>query len=302
MSDAPPSYEDATGAGASSMHAPRHIARNGIPPERRRSMEDELRPLPEGWIRRFDDKSQHQFFVDTRADPPRSIWRHPYDDDEYLNSLSREEREHIMRLHRSVSLADIEAESSDDEGHGQDPVAGASASASKMAGASSGTAKADASGGQQEGDEQVRGLHKFGRRLKDKITNSTHAEREEARQRRAEQERRAYQLHVQAREAMSRALETGEPQYLCKDNDGKDIYILPPNAPYGYGPGVGVPAGAMGYNPYASGPYGGGGANSRYFRPDYPYSRPYGYGYGGGYGFPLLGGLVGGALLGSLLF
>lgn len=103
--DAPPSYEKAT----------QHATRNGITPQARRSMEDEQRPLPQGWIRQYDTEQHHQFFVDTSATPPRSIWHHPYDDEEYLSSLSSSERAHINRLQKSVSLKDIEAESSDDE-------------------------------------------------------------------------------------------------------------------------------------------------------------------------------------------
>ena len=92
---------------------------------------------------------------------------------------------------------------------------------------------------------------------------------------------------------MVRALETGQPQFLCKDRQGRDVYIVPPT-------GDAAPMGARAYNPYAQGPYTN--PNTRFLAPDYPYSRPYGYGYGGGYGFPLMGGLLGGAMLGGLLF
>ncbi|KAG9036284.1 hypothetical protein FRB95_009432 [Tulasnella sp. JGI-2019a] len=44
------------------------------------SMEDEKRHLPEGWVRQFDTKSSHYFYVDTRANPSRSIWVHPFED------------------------------------------------------------------------------------------------------------------------------------------------------------------------------------------------------------------------------
>ncbi|KAG8995261.1 hypothetical protein FRB94_009311 [Tulasnella sp. JGI-2019a] len=49
----------------------------------RLSMEDEHRPLPEGWIRQLDPSSAHHFYVDTTATPPRSIWVHPYDDPQW---------------------------------------------------------------------------------------------------------------------------------------------------------------------------------------------------------------------------
>jgi hypothetical protein len=270
-SQPPPSYEasTSTSAGRPTASANHHRERNGIPPASRRSMEDELRPLPDGWVRQFDQKAGHQFFVDTKASPPRSIWQHPYDDDEYLGNLSPQERENLTRLHHSVSLKDIEAESSDDEHHN--------------------TPSRTAPGGQNE----LHGLHKFTRKMKDRVTHSTHAEREAARQKRAIEEQKAYEAHLASRRALSRAIETGQPQFLGKDRDGRDVYIESP-----YGPSV--PAGVRGYNPYAQGPYLD--PNARFVRPEQPYSRPYGYGYGGGYGFPLVGGLVGGALLGGLLF
>jgi hypothetical protein len=286
--DAPPSYE-ATVTGSSSTNQPntsttQHESRNGIPPQKRRSMEDELRPLPEGWLRQYDPETHHQFFIDTNASPPRSIWSHPYDDEQYLSTLSPAEREKVTRLHRSVSLADIEAESSDDDTHHPHQQQQQQQHQELPPRKSPNDAS----------DANPTGIYKFGRRMKDKLTHSTHAERERARQQRAEQERRAYEAHLRARDAMARALRTGEPQFLGKDTDGRDVYIEPPNGPA-------LPRGAYGYNPYAQG-----GAyanpNARFVRPAQPYERPYGYGYGGGYGFPIAGALLGGALLGGLLF
>ena len=125
-SEAPPSYTDATATASNqrpaTLQVPQsstHRARNGIPPEYRRSMEDEGRSLPPGWIRQYDDQNHHQFFVDTNHTPPRSIWQHPYDDEEYMSSLDPQERQRIQALHKSPSHADIEAESSaDDEDYG----------------------------------------------------------------------------------------------------------------------------------------------------------------------------------------
>jgi len=57
-----------------------------IDPQIRRSMEDEESPLPEGWIRQWDPESKHHFYVDTKANPPRTIWNHPYEDREWLES------------------------------------------------------------------------------------------------------------------------------------------------------------------------------------------------------------------------
>jgi hypothetical protein len=241
---------------------------NGIPPSSRRSMEDEHRSLPAGWVRQFDAKSEHQFFVDTNQTPPRSIWHHPYDDEVYLRSVSPPERDNLTRLNHSVSLKDIEAEESDDESH---PVHKDTAAT----------------------DSQPHGLHKYARKLKDRITHSTHEQRLANRQKRAEEEQRQYQLHLAFREAMSRAVQTGQPQFLAKDRNGRDIYVEPPY-------GQTAPPGATGYNPYAQGPYAD--PTTQFLRPQNPYSRPYGYGYGGGLGLPLMGGLLGGALLGAALF
>lgn len=272
--DAPPSYEAAT-AGSStpsrlSTEIPsEHTERNGIPIERRRSMEDENRPLPPGWVRQFDPQEQHQYFVDTTKNPPRSIWVHPYDDPEYLSTLSPEERKKHARLHRSATLEDIAAEDTDDEDHHDLPAR-------------------QAAGGPT-------GIHKFGRKMKDKITGTTHQQREQERKKREEQERQAYMAHLRARQAMVKAMETGQPQYLCKDRQGRDVYVVPPNG------GRSLPAGAFGFSPFGAGsPYAMGGP--RYNRPMGPYQRPYGRGYGGGFGMPVAAGFLGGAMLGGLMF
>ncbi|KXL46862.1 hypothetical protein M433DRAFT_153283 [Acidomyces richmondensis BFW] len=275
--DAPPSYDDATGPSSSSRpHATSISSRlsipgshdSKIPPEHRRSMEDERRPLPKGWVRTFDPQSHHQFFVDTTADPPRSIWTHPYDDEEYLRSLSSEERERIEQesMHRGY------------------PPRTASSSSFHT----------------PEELPPREGKKSLGRKLKDKVTGTTHEQRVQERRMRAEQEQRAYEQHRQMRQAMARAAETGQPQYVGKDPDGKDVYVEPPSYQGGYG-GYG---GGYGYNPYEGGVYTT--PNARYIRPSNPYSRPYGGGYGGGYGMPLAlglgGGLLGGMLLGDMAF
>ncbi|KAF2028708.1 hypothetical protein EK21DRAFT_101601 [Setomelanomma holmii] len=289
-SEPPPSYEAATGSSSAqaapepgihrvSTDGPGHrTERNGIPPERRRSMEDEMRELPPGWVRSFDPQEGHQFFVDTTANPPRSIWVHPYDDEQFLSTLSPEERKKHSRMKRTMTLDDLAAEDSDNEDLPRRPTS---------KGKTSGTAAGSSS------DPQPTGFHKFSRKLKDKITGQTHQEREQARIRRAEQERQAYLAHLRARQALMKAIETGQPQFLCKDQQGRDVYIEPPRGPY-------APRGAYGYNPYAQGPYTN--PNMRIVRPAGPYGRPYGYGYGGGAGLPIAAGFLGGALLGGALF
>lgn len=135
--------------------------------------------------------------------------------------------------------------------------------------------------------------------MKDKLTGTTHEERAAERRRREEEERATYQRHLKIRAAMAKAAETGQPQLVGKDRNGKDVYIEPPQ-----GPGNGY--GMQPYNPYGQGAYVN--PNATYLRPNYPYARPYGYGYGGGMGYGYgsglgLGtGLLGGMLLGGLLF
>lgn len=278
-SEPPPPYSESP-----ISNNPTHRARNGIPPQSRRSMEDEARSLPDGWIRQYDQELNHQFFVDTTKSPPRSIWQHPYDDDEYMSTLTPIERRKIQGIQRVPSEADIEAESTDDE---------ASTPLPKRPAQNTST------------DDNPTGIHKLGRKMKDKITNSTHTERETRRRKREEAEIAAYRRHQAIRNAMNKAVQTGEPQLIGKDRNGKDVYI---ESPYGSGMNRRVyPGGGFGYNPCMTGmqgpfgmsPYGG--MNARYGRPNTPYNRPYGRGYGGGYGMPLLG-LGGGLMLGGLMF
>lgn len=288
--DAPPSYEKATGL------AP--PATDDIPMSDRRSMEDERRALPKGWVRQYDDQHHHQFFVDTTKDPPRSIWHHPYDDEDYLSSLTPKEREQIRLEHKSVSMKPEDADLSEEDRAGP----------SSRPHAVHGTSAASSS-------TEPTGASKLGRKLKDKLTSSTHEEREAQRLKRQQEERQAYEAHLRFRQAMSRAIQTGQPQHVGKDREGRDVYIEPPRGPGAgyYGPNQ------YGVNPYSSGVYAN--PNARFVRPDCKqshcpslrfapdsnrladgYGRPYGYGYGGGLGLPIAGGLLGGALLGGLLF
>ncbi|GIZ47672.1 hypothetical protein CKM354_001075700 [Cercospora kikuchii] len=324
MADAPPpSYEQATGSSSASsrpaassntthddhLKVPGASGKDGMSAAYRRSMEDEGSPLPTGWVRSYDPQNQHQFFVDTTKEPPRSIWHHPHDDDEYLDSLSGEQREQAeqesltyKRNHPPTKEDYIHAPSDDEDDylpqHYQKQTgnhASSSASNAEL------PPRPDGKDG-GKGKEKV----SFGRKLKDKVTGMSHEEREAARRQREEEERQAYEMHVKVRAAMQRAAETGQPQLIGRDREGRDIYMEPPRPPYAGGYGMG---GGYGYNPYQ--PYNNQGIyttpNARYIRPAVPYGRPYGgYGYGrpygGGMAMPLAGGLLGGALLGGLLF
>ena len=92
-----------------------------------------------------------------------------------------------------MTLEDLAAESSDDE-------AGGNHSHQKQTTAAAGSAALPA----RPKDDGLTGIHKFGRKMKDKITASTHEDRERQRRQREEQERRAYEMHMQARQAMVR--------------------------------------------------------------------------------------------------
>ncbi|RMZ79689.1 hypothetical protein DV738_g3236, partial [Chaetothyriales sp. CBS 135597] len=242
-------------------------------------MEDEIRPLPEGWIRLFDPKENHQFFVDTRANPPRSIWQHPHDDPDYLSTLSSEERERIQDQE-----AKLRKPITPNIRHGR----AHSTSATKK--------------------------KTLGERLKEKATGMTKEERHAERQKRAEQERQYYEAHIKFRNALAEASRTGQPVFFMKDRDGHDVYVEPPTIYTGYGgppiatgyappygsPYGGVPPrpaayfgpGSYAINPYASGIYAN--PNARFIRPQQPYGRPYGGGGGMSYGLPIAGGLLAG--------
>jgi hypothetical protein len=295
-SDAPPSYEQVVEGGPDSL--PQQV-RNGIPLHARRSMEDELRPLPRGWVREFDPETQHQFFVDTLASPPRSIWHHPYDDDIYLDSLPANERETIRSTYsgppRRPSAKDIAAEHTDSDSD---------------------------SGSTHKEKKHV----SLGRKLKDRLTGTTHEQRAAERARREAEEHEMYRQHRILRRAMLEAMRTGRPQLLGRDENRTHVFLEPPGhtfpgvtgvkrlSPYlsevvydgsdGRRPGPHGrylrPEGemyGMGYGGYGCGKFAGG----RWDRPRDPYMRMAGRGYGGGFGFPMMMPLMGGLMMGGLM-
>lgn len=218
-------------------------------------MEDLGRELPKGWLRQFDSETGHQFYVDSHTE--RSIWHHPYDDAEYMQSLPEKERERIAALHPMPSHADIAAESSDDDDDGN---------AAWLAEQSAKKEDLTRPPKQKDG---------ISRRMKNKLTGTTHEEREVERAKRAKEEQRAYELHMAVRRGMQKAVETGKPVKIMRNADGQDIYIEPPG-----GNSSGVGADGRAYNPSRDGPYSD--PNARFFRPVEGYNRGYGnYGYPG---------------------
>jgi hypothetical protein len=197
-------------------------------------------------------------------------------------------------------LADIAAEDTDDDDdhhhntHQQISHNKTAALAGAAAGSSSHTTA-----------DKGKKKESLSQKMKDKLTGKTHDERVQEREQRAREEKAAYERHLMLRQAMNRAMQTGQPQLVGRDREGHDLYLEPPR---GQGAGYGMrPQGA--YNPYAGNPaYND--PNARFLRPDYGYSRPMGPGYGGGYGYgyggmgmgmPLMGGLAGGMLLGGMM-
>ncbi|KAK8079139.1 hypothetical protein PG994_002946 [Apiospora phragmitis] len=334
----PPSYEQAIGSARLSQRE-----RNGISAQRRRSIEDESRPLPDGWVRTFDPENHHQFFVDIRAEPPRSIWHHPYDDEQYLNSLPLQDRELLGGLTRHPSIEDVAAETTDEEDeythHPSSKAAAAGTATAPHEGSSSSSShpphQQQAEGSSSSSSPTASKPRSFGRKMKDKLTGTTHEERNAERARRQQREQDLYRQHELFRRGLAAAIQTGRPQRLGQDDDAVDVYLEPPDARF---PGVtsvrqlspsleevfyaadapGVPKGARHVRPVSYSSYRGGGmmgggdaypggmggmGRSPYGRPFGPYNRPMGMGYGGGMGMmPMALPLFGGMALGGMLF
>jgi hypothetical protein len=105
----------------------------GLSPDEQREFADEYRDLPEGWVKCWDPKNKHHFYVEEKTE--RAIWTHPYDDPEYIQSLpdthpanpesqaARERREEIERAQikankRAGRAGDISGTDTDEEGPG----------------------------------------------------------------------------------------------------------------------------------------------------------------------------------------
>ncbi|KAJ1309746.1 hypothetical protein OPQ81_006511 [Rhizoctonia solani] len=131
--------------------------------EDQHSMEDESRPLPKGWVRDYDHANKHHFYVDTTTKPPRSIWVHPFEDEQF-------QREH-PELFRPPSGA---------------PPSGARGNA--VAGPSN----------EQDGKPERKG---FVQKLMDKAAEHA-AKKEEERRRREQLQREAIQRYVMRRQQL----------------------------------------------------------------------------------------------------
>ncbi|GAA5823826.1 hypothetical protein JCM11251_003311 [Rhodosporidiobolus azoricus] len=234
-----------------------------IPREERMEMMDQARPLPEGWRREWDPNSQHFFYVDTKANPPRSIWSHPLDDPEYLSAHPKEAKE------LASGFAPPEGAP---PGHSEGPDSSSTLKPTPSRDHVS-AYEHDGKGKGKDGEDK----RTLGRRMKDKIYGNSHEDRVAERKKRQEEEMKMHQLYLQRRAAILRAQQQGayRPMYAA------------PAGPYSRGPmyagsGIGMPA--YGYGGYGGGMYGS------------PYRR------GPGMGMAMGGGLLGGLLLGDMLF
>ncbi|GAA5901122.1 hypothetical protein JCM5296_006277 [Sporobolomyces johnsonii] len=228
---------------------------SGIPTDERRSMDDAMRPLPEGWRREFDPATEHFFYVDVTANPPRSIWTHPYDP-EYLSHNPSD------KSHSRVYAPPPGPPPSQSHPH----------SHSSPTSPTPDKKPTPTTGGAGHPKDKDKDDRTFGRKMKDKLTGTTHEQRVEQRRRQAELERKQYEAYLARRRQLLEAQRNGT-----------------------YAPMYAAPSGPFGRPAYGYGNgYGGGG-----------YGR--GYGYGGGMGgmgtgMALGGGLLGGLLIGDLLF
>jgi len=239
-------------------------------------------PVPYGWTQEFDPKTNHPFWVDTKVDPPRAIWTHPYDDEQYL-------REH-PEVREKVESLDMKQRDSKDSPPSK-------ARRHSFNGHDSATMVPETDEDAEDSSKKGKGKRGFFGKLKDKAIG-TKEEREAHRKEQARldvERQRQYTEMINAQRA-----EYAQEQALydqryragpsCR-RSGPQRYGPPPGDPYMYGPEYGRGYGYGGYGGYEG--YG-------------DYSRGRGCrrrnnGLGGG-GLPLLGALAGGLLLGDILF
>ncbi|GAA6006174.1 hypothetical protein JCM11491_002060 [Sporobolomyces phaffii] len=243
----------------------------GLSTEERVSMEDSFRDLPPGWTREFDPNSQHFFFVDTKASPPRSIWSHPLDDEAFIKSHPE---------YREASRLYAPPEGAPPSEKTNNPKPDHHRFSLHHSADGGGAAAAPSSSSSSSGKIKTKDDRTLGRKIKDKMTGQTHEQRVAQRKRQKEEELKQYQAYIMRRNELLKAQREG--RYTT-------VYAAPAT-PFG--------------RPMYGGGYGGG-YGGMYGRPGYGggyYGRP-GYGYGGGMGGMGAGmGLLGGLAVGSLLF
>ncbi|RDX52033.1 hypothetical protein OH76DRAFT_1470727 [Lentinus brumalis] len=245
-------------------------------------MSNDNLPLPDGWIREVDPKTKHPFWVDTRAKPPRSIWIHPYEDEQFL-------REHPDIRDR---LAREREEAPPPYSPRRHSYSGAPSGSRLNVPERTDAARPTSHPGTPVATQNDRGF--FGK-LKDKAVG-TKEEREARRREDRRREEEYMRQLAEQRRLRQQALEQQRMSSPFGRLGGSSSYGSQYGRPFGQ-PMYAAPAGnpfsmGMGRRP---GMFGGG----------------YGGGYGGGMGMggmggmgmglPILGGLAGGLILGDML-
>ncbi|KZT30694.1 hypothetical protein NEOLEDRAFT_28796 [Neolentinus lepideus HHB14362 ss-1] len=224
--------------------------------------------------REWDPNSQHPFWVDTKSNPPRSIWTHPYDDEQYLSEHpDLREKPQAQLKGQTDSKSNLEPPPYE-EGYRRHSYHGESSGVAGPSRPPSGRNTSTPPPLGEKGKQNERGF--FGK-LKDRAIGTKEEREEHKRQMRLIQEQR----ERQRQELMQQRMEYMRQQY-AQGYPGQSAYSSRPV----YGP----PAG----NPYAM--------NGGYGYPGYGsgIGRRGGFG-GGGMALPLLGGLAGGLLLGDII-
>ncbi|KAH8982597.1 hypothetical protein EDB92DRAFT_1893789 [Lactarius akahatsu] len=232
-------------------------------------MSAEQLPLPYGWVQEFDPNTNHPFWVDTNADPPRAIWTHPYEDEQYL-------REHPEVREKVGSLAQQQGSN--------DPSGSKPARRHSFNGRDSTSMVPDEHPTSPDASQKGKEKRGFFGKLKDKAIG-TKEEREayKKEQARIESERRRQHAElIRAQRARYAQEQARFAQQQAMYNQGQY-----PAGPY-----------QRRYGPPPGNPYGGYGPG---------YGTGYGYGYPSprqgrsSNAVPILGALAGGLLLGDLL-
>ncbi|ORY29680.1 hypothetical protein BCR39DRAFT_588260 [Naematelia encephala] len=251
--------------------------------EGRRSMDDEARELPPGWVRCFDPKTEHHFYVDEST--KRATWLHPYDDPEYLRTLpdthpanpNSVEAQAMRKRAEDEALLAKRIQESDAKG------------SKKAAGHGADTSAVD-DGMVVQNTKAAGGDRNWLQRQKDKLVG-TKEERAQAKEQRRKQREEERKRMKEAQEAYMKRRQ----ELLKKQLNDPNIRAMYASDPYRYAaPSMAYTrSGGLYDSPYGYG-YNGG------------YGRRYGYGYGGmgggmGIGMPLMGGMAGGLLLGDMM-
>jgi len=244
--------------------------------------------LPDGWIQEFDPNNNHPFWVDTKADPPRSTWVHPYEDEQFLREHP-DIRDKIAALRAKGAGIDDRPPPYSPRRHSFSGV-----SSNHLSAGPSGANAADRNATSHPPTPTPGSAAKhrgFFGKMKDKAIG-TKEEREAARK----EEQRMMEQMAQRRRQQRAAY---QPTYGAPvGSPGPGRYT----SRYG---GSGFGSSGLGYGGRGYGGLGygglGGGSYGGYGRSSYGGLGGGGGFGGGGIGLPLLGGLAGGLLLGDVL-